>query len=119
MEIFPGDARRVGFKDAEIALQILRQDMHIRKRMVDKDFLPKHETPLDHFLVWNRLDSPSNPFCTKEATGKFLELKKGQQFIIFGEDPYGGANFRASMDDENDASEFHFTLKMRVLNYLF
>jgi hypothetical protein len=94
------------FKEAEITIQVLRKDMHVKSRPLGKRSTMDGEVELHHYLVWNRIDSTSDPFCTKGNSGKFVQLKEGQQFIVFGEDPYGGAKFRANPDDPDDTGEF-------------
>jgi hypothetical protein len=110
VEVLSGNAPRALFLDAEIALQVLRRDVFVNPTTAEKRGMLDSGRVVDQYHVWNRMDSPTNPFCTKGTSEKFVELKKGQQFIVFGEDPYGGAIFRANKDDPDDTREFSYLL---------
>jgi hypothetical protein len=90
VDIYPFDAARTSFPDAEIALQV--------------QYVPTESNGvgLHEYFVWNRKDSPTNPFFKTKWTGEFIELERNSEVVIISDDQDGGTTFRANMEDSLD-----------------
>ena len=94
IQIFDFEAERSQFPDAEIAVHVER----VREEQNGQVF--------DDFCIWNRADSPTNPYFKENGAGSYTELEKGMKVLFAGSDPGSKLKIRAEFDSITSGSEY-------------